>query len=185
MYYYNRKREILKNGIIITLILLIAVFATHYIYYKFKSERNVDYSSKSLDITFHEKSGDKVELTKVTPVTDSVGLSSKSYTFTIKNNLTDTVKYKIKLVNDTKKIVIDQCGEYQIPKNIIKISIKDDNNKDEIYILSDLEKGIIKNKKIKSLDQDNYTIRVWTSTNTLPNGSNLHYHGIIKVEEER
>lgn len=64
MYYYNRKKAIIKSGLIIGFILAIAVFATYHIYYKFEGERNVDYKSKTLDITFHQKTGNKVTLTK-------------------------------------------------------------------------------------------------------------------------
>ena len=37
--YYNRKKYILKNVIIITFILLVAIIATHAIYDKFTKER--------------------------------------------------------------------------------------------------------------------------------------------------
>lgn len=185
MYYYNRKKELIKNGLIIGFILFIAIFATYHIYYKFEDERNIDYKSKTLDITFHQKTGNKVTLTKVTPVSDAVGLSSKEYTFTIRNNQDISSNYKIKLVDDKTKILDDQCMEYLIPKNIIKVSIKENNNDDKIYILKDLKDEVVMSGKIKSKTSKEYTVRVWTGNNTLPNGSELHYHGIIKIEEEK
>lgn len=183
--YYNRRKQIIKSGIIITFILAVAVISTHHIYYKFKSERDVLYNSGSLDIIFHEKSGDKVTLTRLTPVTDSVGLSSKEYNFTIKNNINNKITYNIKLSDDKKSILADECGEYLIPKDIIKISIKEEKNKDKIYILSNLEENILKTDSLKGLEEKTYTIRVWAGSNTLTTGSNLHYHGKIKVEEEK
>lgn len=185
MYYYNRKKAIIKSGLIIGFILAIAVFATYHIYYKFEGERNVDYKSKTLDITFHQKTGNKVTLTKVTPVSDAVGLSSKEYTFTIKNNQDATSSYKIKLEEDKTEILTDGCGEYLIPKDIIKVSIKENDNDDKIYILKNLKDEIVISGKIKSKESKEYTIRVWTGNNTLPNGSDLHYHGTIKIEEEK
>jgi len=183
MYYYNRKKEIIKNGLIIGFILAIAIFATYHIYYKFEGERNIDYKSQNLDITFHQKTGNKITLTKVTPVTDAVGLSSKEYNFTITNNKEATSKYKIKIVDDKTTILNDECMEYLIPKDIIKLSIKENNNEDKIYILKDLNDEIVVNGKIKSNESKEYTVRVWTGNNTLPNGSDLHYHGIITIEE--
>ena len=97
--YYNRKKYILKNVIIITFILLVAIIATHAIYDKFTKERETDYSSESLDIVFHDVAGANVDITKPTLVNDAIGLSSKAYTLTIKNNLTEPVKYKLKLGN--------------------------------------------------------------------------------------
>lgn len=184
MYYKKlRKKEMIKNTVIITLILLLAVISTYYIYHKFENEHNVDYNSQSLDIVFHEKNAEKVSLTKVTPVTDSIGLSSNSYTLTIKNNLTEPVKYLVKLEDDLEEISNDNCGEYQIPKEAIRVSIKEDKE-NKIYNLSDLEEGILMTKKINALGEKDISIRVWINKDSsIPTGSNLHYHSKIKVIE--
>ena len=182
--YYNYRKERLKSALIICFILAIAIFATHHIYYKFQNERNTDYSSESLDITFHEETGDKVTLTRVTPVTDAVGLSSQSYTFTIKNNMTIPVDYTIKLVDDLEMVFEDNCGEIEMHKDIIRVAIKSEE-KTEIYTLSELEDGVLETDKIKPLDEEEYTIRVWTTQNTtLQAGSTRHYHGKIQIVED-
>lgn len=182
--YYNYRKERLKSALIICFILAIAIFATHHIYYKFQNERNTDYSSESLDITFHEETGDKVTLTRVTPVTDAVGLSSQSYTFTIKNNMTIPVDYTIKLVDDLETVFEDNCGEIEMPKDTIRVAIKSEE-KTEIYTLSELEDGVLEIDKIKPLDKEEYTIRVWTTQNTtLQAGSTRHYHGKIQIVED-
>ena len=182
--YYNYRKERLKSALIICFILAIAIFATHHIYYKFQNERNTDYSSESLDITFHEETGDKVALTRVTPVTDAVGLSSQSYTFTIKNNMTIPVDYTIKLVDDLEMVFEDNCGEIEMPKDIIRVAIKSEE-KTEIYTLSELEDGVLEKDKIKPLDEEEYTIRVWTTQNTtLQAGNTRHYHGKIQIVED-
>lgn len=181
--YYNYKKQMIKSGIIIAFILIFAIVSTHYIYYKFESERNVDYNSESLDIVFHEKSGDKVTLSKVTPVTDSVGLSSKSYTFTVKNNLTVPVNYKIKLIDDIDTVDSDLCSEKQIPKDIIKVSIKENKEDNEIYNLTEIVDNTLTVEKIKALEEKEYTIRIWTS-NLAQSNDDMHYHGIIQVVED-
>ncbi|MBQ8132644.1 MAG: hypothetical protein IJ193_09145 [Bacilli bacterium] len=180
--YYNGKKELLKNILIIGIILGIAVVSTHYIYYKFQKERDVDYNSKSLDIVFHEKAGANITIEKAKPVTDSVGLSSNSYTFTVKNNLTEPVKFKINLVDDLEKILEDDCQDITMDKHFIKVSLKEGNGPNKIYLLSDLEDGTIGKVKIKALEEKDYTIRLWVDSNYEGN-SNHHYHGIIKVEE--
>lgn len=182
--YYNYRKQRIKSALIICFILAIAIFATHHIYYKFQNERNTDYSSESLDITFHEETGDKVTLTRVTPVTDAVGLSSQSYTFTIKNNMTIPVDYTIKLIDDLEAVFEDNCGEIEMPKDIIRVAIKSEE-KTEIYTLSELENSVLEIDKIKPLDEEEYTIRVWTTQNTvLQAGSTRHYHGKIQIVED-
>ena len=78
LYRYNRRKEIVKNSIYIFFILLLAVVSTYYIYHKFQGGRNIDFSSESLVVTYHESSGDKVSLTKVIPVTTAEYGQSKA-----------------------------------------------------------------------------------------------------------
>ena len=185
MYTYNRKKEIIKNTVYIGFILLIAVVSTYYIYDKFSMDRNIDFNSESLDVTYHESTGDKLTISKITPVTDSVGLSSKSYNLTVKNNLTEKVDYKIKIVDDLDLIADHGCDVNSIPKEDIRISIKVKRNDNIIYTLSDLEKGILLDEEIEALDKVDIAIRVWIKQDsTLPVGSDMHYHGLIQVVEE-
>lgn len=175
-----RKKELVS----ISVILLFALISTHYIYYKFKDSRNIDYNTSTLDVTFHEKSGDLVNLTKVTPVTDSVGLSSTAYTFTIKNNTNKNLKYSIKIDDNKKQVIKDDCGEYQIPNNIIKFSIHKEKEKSNVQVLSNLVNGEVLERVIKAGQKEEYTMRFWIANNTLPTGSKLHYHGKIVVTDE-
>ena len=182
---YSYKKEIIKNIIYVVFIFTIAIISTYYIYNKFQNTRNVDYNSDALDVVYHEKEGNKLSIKKVTPVTDSVGLSSKSYNLSIENNLTEKVKYRINILDDYEEIEKDECGEYQIPKDDIRISIKVGNKENKIYTLSELENGELLSTKIDALKKVNISIRVWTNIDsTLPSGSNLHYHGLIEISDD-
>lgn len=184
MYRYNRKKEIIKNVIYIVFILLLAVIPTYYIYNKFQEDRDISVNSTSLDVTYHENTGDRITLTKITPVTDSVGLSSKAYTITIKNNLTEKVDYKVKLVDDLEKIAEDLCEDKLLSKDVMKVSIKTSKMGNKIYNLSELEDDILLEDTMEALEKKNISIRVWVKQDSgIPSGSKLHYHGIIKVEE--
>ena len=186
MYSEIRKREIIKNTIFIIFILILAIIPTHYIYYKFQGNRNIDFSSESLDVVYHETSGDKLTISKVTPVTDSVGLSSsKAYNITIKNNLTERVNYKIRILQDVETILEDECEEYLIPEDDIRISVKVNKKENKIYNLNELEDGLLLENTIEALDNNNIAIRLWVNQDsTLPRGAFLHYHGIIQVVEK-
>ncbi len=186
MYSEIRKREIIKNTIFIIFILILAVIPTHYIYYKFQGNRNIDFSSESLDVVYHESTGDKLTISKVTPVTDSVGLSSsKAYNISIKNNLTERVNYKIRILQDVDTILEDECEEYLIPEDDIRISVKVNKKENKIYNLSELEDGVLLENTIEALANNNIAIRLWVNQDsTLPRGAFLHYHGIIQVVEK-
>lgn len=185
MYKYNRKKELIKNVVYIFIILTLAIVSTYYIYHKFQGDRTVDFNSEFLDVTYHETTGDKLTISRVTPVTDSVGLSSKSYMISIKNNLTEKVGYKIKIVDDLEEIVTDQCEEELIPKEDIRISVKVNKKSNKIYDLSELEEGILLDDNIEALGNNNISIRLWIKQDsTLSVGSRMHYHGIVQVIED-
>lgn len=185
MYSYNPKKEVMKNIIYIGIILLIAIISTYKIYYKFQDDRNVNFNSDSFVITFHEKTGDKVNITKVTPVTDSVGLSSNSYSFSIKNNLTEKAHFEVRLVDDLESVTDDNCIDKLISKENIKVSIKNGKKENKIYNLNELEDGVLLSDKISALEEREISVRVWVDKNSsLPIGSDMHYHGTIKVLED-
>lgn len=185
MYKEMRKREIIKNTIYVIFILLLAVIPTYYIYNKFKDDMDISLNSTSLDVTYHEKSGDKITLTKITPVTDSVGLSSKAYSITIKNNLTEKVDYKVKLSDDLEEIARDACNDILVSKDSIKVSIKTNKMSNRIYSLDELEDDILLTDTMEALEKKDISIRVWVKQDSnIPSGARLHYHGIIQVNEE-
>lgn len=184
MSNFNPKKYLIKNIIYTTLIILLAIFSTYNIYYKFQDDRDVNYNSESFVVTFHEKSGDRMSITNVTPVADSVGLSSKAYSLNIKNNLTVPVLFKIKIVDDLDRVVADNCQNELLSKDFIRISIKNGKEDNQIYNLNELKDGILLDDEMKALEDRELTIRIWVNRDSnIPLNTNLHYHGIIQVLE--
>lgn len=178
------KKEIIKSCIKILFILLVAVVSTYYIYHKFQNDRDVDFNSESLNVVFHDTSMDKIQLLKVTPVTDSVGLSSSSYSFDVTNNLTINNNYQVRIIIDEDKIKEDECSDILIPEDEIRISVRVGKEENQLYNLSDLENGVLLTRMIPALKKDSVSIRVWVNKDSkLPAGSTMHYHGIIQVVE--
>ncbi len=184
MYYKKYKKEIIKNTVLMIIIFGLAIFSTRYIYYTFNDSTDVDYSSESLDITFHEDGGEQLDITKVTPLTDAVGLSSVAHTLTINNNLTESVKYKIVLNDNMTKVEEDACSEKLIPRDEIRVSVKKEGESTKVYKLSEIEDGTLISSNAKALEEVTYTIRIWVhNESSLPSGSDHHYHGILQVIE--
>lgn len=177
------KKVLIKNILKITFIILFACLCTYFIYNKFHNDRHIEYSSESLDIIFREDTGDKITLDKVTPLNDSVGLASKSYEFSIKNNLTEKIDATIKLKKDEEAIEKDGCINTLIPEQYIKVVIKEGNKVSEIKTVNQLVDGLLLETTINPLESRNYNIRVWTSNDMKETNENLHYHGRIQVLE--
>lgn len=178
------RKELIKNVVFTFFILLLAVISTYYIYHHFDDDRNIDFNSDSLDVTYREVTGDQISLTKVTPVTDSIGLTSKSYMITIQNNLTESVQYTVKVIDDLEKVLEDQCSDMQISKDNIRISIKLNKEENKIYPLDELENNVLLNHEIEALGKDSLAVRLWIKQDSdLPSGSKLHYHGKLQIVE--
>ena len=182
-YKYNRRKEIIKNTVYITFILLLAVISTHFIYYKFQKTRSIDFNSDSLDVTYHEASGDRITIGRITPVTDSVGLSSKAYTLSVKNNLTEKVPYQVKVIDNAEENM-NYEEESLIPKEDLRISVKVNKEETEIYNLDELEEGLLLETEIDALATNNISIRIWVKQDSkLPAGSEMYYNGLIQLVE--
>lgn len=184
MYTYNWKKEMMKNIIYSAFILLFAGVSTYFIYNRFQDECNIDGSSESLVVVYHEPVGNQLAIEKVTPVTDSVGLSSKSCVVSIDNNLTEKVAYQVRISLDDEAILEDGCEDNLIPEEDIRISVKVNKNENKIYTLSELEDGILLDHKVKALGNDHISIRVWVRQDSaLPRGADYHFHGVVQVIE--
>lgn len=181
MLYQLKQRK--KEIIVIIFILGFALIATNKIYYKYKDLNNVDYNTATIDTTFHEKTGAEVNITKVTPMTDSLGLSTHAYTFTIKNNTNSSLKYLISIEDNELKVEEDECGDLQIPHNLIKLAIHKKGEKNNIYTLSNLVNGEVLTRIIKANSEEEYTMRFWITNDSVLTGTKLHYHGLIKVTD--
>ncbi len=187
-YAYYKKlqmKQLKKNIIFITCILVIATLSTYFIYNDFKEERDKILNSKSIEVIYHEKEGNKIDITKVTPVSDYVGLSSKIYSFTVKNNSNKTVEYTIRIVENKDEIEKDDCKSNQIPLNIIKVAIHEKGEVSDIYNMDDIDNGVIRTVKLKPKEEKDYKMRFWISNDiTTTINNKLHYHGLIDVKEK-
>ena len=103
MNYKALRRHNLKSIIIIIFLLTFAIVSTYLIYNKFIRLREQDYDTGKMEIVFHDKEGNYINMERFTPVTDAVGLSSQDYNFTVKNGTSEAVNYKI-VLEDIKRI---------------------------------------------------------------------------------
>lgn len=72
-----------------------------------------------------------------------------------------------------------------MPKDLLKVSVKEDSSKNNVYTLSELANGTLDFGKIEALAEKNYSIRIWVTNpyNTVNVAKDLHYHGTIQVVE--
>lgn len=184
MYKQARRKMFIKTTVFMILILGVSIFSSILIYNRFKSVRDKKYNSPSLEVTYHSKTGKNISITKVTPVTDYVGLSGYAYKLTIKNNTNKKVKYNIKLLEDEKTYFKDDCVDKKIPKSIIKLGIHKSGDSSKIINLDDIDDDVIATGVLRPKKEEKYTVRIWISHNdSIVIDKNLHYHGLLQVTE--
>ena len=184
MNYKALRRHNLKSIIIIIFLLTFAIVSTYLIYNKFIRLREQDYDTGKMEIVFHDKEGNYINMERFTPVTDAVGLSSQDYNFTVKNGTSEAVNYKIVLEDNNEKILEDGCMAEQIPKELLKVSFRKDHQAPEAYILSECPDTVLFEDTLEPYSEEEYAIRVWAVNTDFIVDRNSHFHGIIKVIEE-
>ena len=133
----------------------------------------VDYKASNNGI------GDIITLDDSYILDDNKVKNDDQYSFTITNNASCEVSYKISIRLDNDLIDLDNCRDnlfdyssirYNLNKGSVK-SLKDKINDDQYLLMED----VIPSKSTKV-----YTLNVWLDKDTLMEGR--HFHGIIEVD---
>ncbi len=184
MYQKYYRRHMIKSAIIIIFLFVFAIVSTYLIYNNFSSEREQDIDTGEMEVVFHNKDGNKINLTRFTPVSDAVGLSSTEYSFTVKNSTDRSVSYKIVIEPNINKINNDNCSSKTIPSELLKLSLRVDHQTPEAKILSEYSDNILYEDTLDANSEEDYSIRLWAINSDFVIDRDSHYHGIIKVIEE-
>ena len=184
MYQKYYRRHMLKSAIIIIFLFAFAIVSTYLIYNNFSSKRERDIDTGEMEVVFHSKEGNKINLTKFNPVTDAVGLSSTEYDFTVKNSTANSVSYKIVLEPNTNRINKDNCSLKTIPSELLKLSLRVDHQAPVAKILSEYQGNVLYEDTLEANSEEDYSIRLWAINSDFVIDRESHYHAVIKVIEE-
>ena len=184
MYQKYYRRHMIKSAIIIIFLFAFAIISTYLIYNSFSNERERDIDTGEMEVVFHGKEGNKINLTKFTPVSDAVGLSSTEYSFTVKNSTANSVSYKIVLEPNTNRINSDECFTKTIPSELLKLSLRVDHQTPVAKILSEYQDNVLYEDTLEADSEEDYSIRLWAINSDFVIDRDSHYHAVIKVIEE-
>ena len=184
MYQKYYRKHMIKSAIIIIFLFAFAIVSTYLIYNNFSSKREHDIDTGEMEVVFHGKEGNKINLTKFTPVSDAVGLSSTEYSFTVKNSTANSVRYKIVIEPNTNRVNSDGCFEKTIPSELLKLSLRVDHQTPVAKILSEYQDNVLYEDTLEADSEEDYSIRLWAINSDFVIDRDSHYHAIIKVIEE-
>ncbi len=183
-YAKYQRRHLIKTGILCAFILGFALVSTYFIYHKFYGKNDQVYQEENLRITFHEKEGNKVTIQKITPVTDSVGLSTSPYSLTLENHTDHSVRYIISLENDEKTISDCGCIDNGIPYSIIKLGVHSSKKTLEPKLLSDIPNLAVYQSTLKKGEKEDVELRLWIDRTSTDINRDGHYHAQMIVKEQ-
>ena len=157
-FFVKNKKKIIISIVILAIALIgfSLVNSTYSLFYHEEIASNADsYSTGLLSVTAKTK-GETISLSNTLPMSDTDGINTTPYTFTIKNVGNLNYKFNVKLLS-TSSIATAVDPQY------IKIKIDDGN----VTTLSSLSNGIIKSDiTLAPCESIDISIRIWLSSNT-------------------
>ena len=173
------KRELLITLISILGVTMLSIGSAFAIFTV--SNESEDYNvlkAGTLDIDFGEDTS-TISLTNSYPLSDTDGLASDPYTFTITNTGTLDAYYTVSLLDDDEMIAADNCSENQLNKDYIKYTLNDNtiHNYSEIVAAG----GQIDSGMLAPSESKTYTLRLWLREDAGNDVLGKHYHGKIVV----
>lgn len=171
-----------KYTIISVCIILLAFLVCSYIIFSAIQESNVKPTFKvgKLYYEFNETKnglGDVISLVDVSPISDTDGMKTKTYTIKLYNSGKEKQKFKIFIMDDKEMVAFDECSDKLVGREFIRYSIDDGKP----LTLNNLEDVSIISSELDPKESRVYTVRCWVS-DTYTNSSVVHYHGTISVK---
>ncbi len=169
---------------LVALIVSILIFITSVTYaiwfqsFKGEKEQIIKTGTLILEIADEEN---EISLTNSIPVSDSEGIKSTPYTFTIKNTGSSNANFRISLVDDDKTYSEDGCSNNRLDWSMIKyyFSYKDDA---PLMNLLNKKNGVLYEGVINSNEVSSCTLRLWIKSDAENGIMGNHFHGKIKIE---
>lgn len=167
-----------KKYVIIAIIAMFALAATaSYGFYQLTltSKSGVDMVAGNLSTSFLD--GDAISLTNSVPISDSDGLSTNGYTFTVKNTGNVDSNYNVYL----------NLGTYTLPLANIKFSISSNDSYSSPVLLStftpDSEGKInVYSGSLTAGSSASHTIKLWIDSNSDNSVSSKEFNAVISVK---
>ena len=157
-FFVKNKKKIIISIVILAIALIgfSLVNSTYSLFYHEETASNTEsYSTGLLSIVASSK-GETISLNNTLPISDTDGINTTPYTFTIKNIGNLDYKFNVKLLSTSS-------SDTAVDPQYIKIKIDDGN----VTTLSSLTNSIIKSDiTLAAGESIDISIRVWLSSNT-------------------
>ena len=138
-------------------------------------------STGTLILNLEDRSSEGISLSTAIPASDSDGLMTTAYTFTIKNTGTLNANYQLSLANDDDKYVSHGCSGSKMNWTNIKYSFSKDGTTQAPQLLSG-PPNVFDTGILKPTETHSYALKLWIADSAGNDVMGTHFHGKIKLQ---
>ncbi len=138
-------------------------------------------STGTLVLTMDESMSNGISISNAVPISDSEGINTDPYVFSIENTGTLNANYRILLVDDLEKYEDHHCSDNKMPWKNIKYELKKDGGASSVDLLSS-SSGLFDTGVLAPGKKKNYTLKLWIEESSGNEIMGTHFHGRIKIE---
>ena len=179
----NKKKLI----ILVSVLILIGGIALSFAYFNINGKQDVSntFRSRCLNVTIESES-ESISLNNNYPISDVEGLSSKPYTFTIRNTCNQDTNYEINLesLNETSNTLSEEYIKVSLSSDTMDniISKLSSNKETETLISGAYKSHNLYSGNIKAGESKTFNFREWMDYDTTKEqGANKTYTSKINV----
>lgn len=180
------KKQLLVTGLSVCLVVLFTLTYSYAVFSKVSTgnEYNVVRVGE-LQLSYVDLSseGNVLKLANSYPISDSIGLDSSPYRFSVENTGTIIADYTIKIVDDTDTIDVDGCSDNLIDTSYLRYKFDNEDVK-SLKDIRDEESGnyIVATGTLKPYESNIHEIRIWIDENSPNSILGTHYHGKVVID---
>ena len=93
-------------------------------------------------------------------------------------------KIKIVLAEDQQAMVACGCVDRQIPRELLKVSLRKDHQAPISYVLGEITDGVLLSDVLEANSEEDYSLRIWGMQSNFIVDRTSHFHTSIQVIEE-
>ena len=173
------QKQVLRGIAIVIFIFALAAILIHGIFQKFNNQETDHIETDAIEVSFYNKDSREINISRMTPMTDAVGLSTNPYTFIVKNKTQQPLQYKIVLLSNEEKKESCGCESSSISLSDIKVNIQKGNQNLGSFTLDTVNQMELWNSTLDPEQSEKYNLRFWVQKNAKI--ENKHFHAILKI----
>ncbi len=165
-----------------SVLVLLAVATVSYALFQFSKKGNTENTIRTGTLILNLDETKELSLTSAYPMSDSQGMSSSAYEFTVENTGTQDAKYKITLVDDTKAYTDDGCSKLEWSKLKYSIVRNGTTITSARYLSNIASDPKLDETIIASGSKNSYQLRIWIDSGAGNEIVGKHFHAKLNIK---